>query len=794
MLDLSPRHRLARRNALCIALALALPAAEQGQAQAGKDNSVVDIDELQVEGTRPLDATGEMRDIQGYDDVYSRNLSTAYIGKEMVERFKGAAPADVLKGLPNVHSGDARNSGALDPNIRGIQGPGRVPVTIDGTEQALTVWRGYNGVNNRNYIDPNLIGGIQVFKGPNLERDVLTSVGGAVAIKTIDADDILRDGQNFGMELRLEGSNNSIAPRLPTLLTGRHVDDVKAEYPGWNFLRDNSLHLRPHTSGSNHLLTVKDDLAYRAAVAGRLGNVNLMAAYAYRDKGNHFAGTHAAGHYMGEVPRYNYEKVRRLALSYRPGDEVPNTSSEMESWLFKATWKPTDRQQLQLGYRSTLSHYGEIMPSRIHWNDAREFGVPQWPLSRVDMTAYNLKYRWVADHPWLDFHANLWRTDTVSDGYNSGGFPNYYSRTDPIIRNTAVVNALNDRNGITLSNRIQFSDTLNLTIGGNFQHEKLGSRDPGYDSDNNRISRRIGRREEYDLHFNVEWQPLQRLTLAAGARYSSYWSMDDLLAESAAAGTISPFFKTKGFTATYWTKEEIFSEAAIRRRFPSVSEAELQYLFKAFAKQIAEGAPWPFGPAKNYVEWRTDANGRFHRADNPCTNGMLDGIPDRVPSITNPDLWCTYGSNSEDIRKGLIERITLTSVDKLRGHGWAPAFSAAWQLGDNARLYARHSQAIRYPSMFESTFGFSASPTKLYTWGIKPEHTYNNEIAYAHDLKSLLSADGYANIKLAYFHHRTKNAIDRDGGFQLSNLERHTIRGIEFQGRFDNGFFLPTWA
>ncbi|MEX6226621.1 hypothetical protein AB6F55_18440 [Providencia hangzhouensis] len=41
-----------------------------------------------------------------------------------------------------VYTGDARNSGALDPNVRGIQGQERVPVTVDGTEQSLTVYRG----------------------------------------------------------------------------------------------------------------------------------------------------------------------------------------------------------------------------------------------------------------------------------------------------------------------------------------------------------------------------------------------------------------------------------------------------------------------------------------------------------------------------------------------------------------------------------------------------------------------------------------------------------------------------
>ncbi len=92
-------------------------------------------------------------------------MATAYSGRDRVERYRGSNPADVVKDLVGVFSGDARNSGALDINIRGIQGPGRVPVSIDGGEQALTVWRGYNGVSNRNYIDPNLIGGIQVIRG-----------------------------------------------------------------------------------------------------------------------------------------------------------------------------------------------------------------------------------------------------------------------------------------------------------------------------------------------------------------------------------------------------------------------------------------------------------------------------------------------------------------------------------------------------------------------------------------------------------------------------------------------------
>src|SRR3546814_1316084 len=88
--------------------------------------------------------TGAERDARGYNEVYDLDISSSFAGREEVERYKGVNTADVLKGMVNVFSGDARNGGALDPSIRGVQGPGRVPVIIDGTEQALTVWRGYN--------------------------------------------------------------------------------------------------------------------------------------------------------------------------------------------------------------------------------------------------------------------------------------------------------------------------------------------------------------------------------------------------------------------------------------------------------------------------------------------------------------------------------------------------------------------------------------------------------------------------------------------------------------------------
>lgn len=126
-----------------------------GFAEENQEADAINLGQVTVLGERDAKSHEEK-----HNQVYDRSISSVYRDKTEVERFKGAVPADIFKGMVGVNSGDARNSGALDPNVRGIQGQGRVPVTIDGTEQAITVWRGYAGANNRNYIDPMLIGGM----------------------------------------------------------------------------------------------------------------------------------------------------------------------------------------------------------------------------------------------------------------------------------------------------------------------------------------------------------------------------------------------------------------------------------------------------------------------------------------------------------------------------------------------------------------------------------------------------------------------------------------------------------
>ncbi|WP_339649182.1 TonB-dependent receptor [Halopseudomonas pelagia] len=734
------------------------------------DASTIQLAPLNVQGTalyRPS------RDEAGYDAIYDENISSVYSGKQQIERYKGTNPADVFKGMLNVYTGDARNSGALDPNIRGIQGPGRVPLTIDGTEQAMSVWRGYNGASNRSYIDPNLIGGIKVIKGPNIERNVNSSVGGAVVASTIDVDDILAAGDSFGGEFKLEAGNNTTSPRIPKLRSGENYYDV----PGFPMnpsvpSSDPTLRINLKSSSDDKVLSTNDH-AYRLALGTRQEKFELLGAYAFREHGNYFSGKNGAGYYSQEDTGSRVQEYSQtMALDFHPGDEVPNTSSKMESWLFKARWKFDDNHNLTFGYRDTDSLYGEILPTRLA--NADEKGAVQWPLSHVDAKAYNMEYQYNPDNRWIDLYANLWTTRTESDTYSAGGFPNYATWTDPVLRNTAVANADQNRTGLTLSNQLQLASSLDLTLGGSYQHEKLRSGDEyGGVDDGWRMFPRAGRREEREFNFNFDWRPTDFLTLDLGMRYSSFWAKDDFLAEQQAAGNLISTNAITSRNATYRTTESYTEEEMTTRREDTANVLRDTWGFSE--EQIAEAIAnlSTTYTATHRVDWLPDSKGRYSRDTNACLNGTLD-------SVDNLTGDCTIGTGTTSA--------IATPAKTRHGHGWTPVASAALRVTDNSRVYLRYSEALRYPSMFESTIGFSASLNPFYT--LEPEHAFNYEVGYVHNLTELLNPERFADIKLAYYQHRTKNLIERSNNFMFYNIEQQTLRGIELQTRYDNGGFF----
>ena len=364
-----------------------MQAAADTPAANGREPASAELETIEIKGRRP--------DQRGADDVYRKNVSNVYVGREYLERFQVNAAGDVLKGLNGVYNMNTRTAGgAITPNIRGITGKGRIPVTVDGTEQTVDVWMNNYGVGDRNYLDPALFRSIAVEKSPALTRGVKSGVGGAVTIRTIEADDIVPEGQKFGFQLKTEFANTTRRPAnnphpglvcqyylpLPIGATadgaGGGFDPLTGQQSPQALVVDN---FTPpaHKSGRDNW-RFGGDRSYMAAAAFKTELSDGLAAYSYRNKGNYFAGTKGAEGYLNN-PVYDLQKcydeggsdfncknsatfIPNMARIYHPGVEVLNSNTETKTLLLKNNWHLPGSHRLGWQYMRTDVRFGEINP------------------------------------------------------------------------------------------------------------------------------------------------------------------------------------------------------------------------------------------------------------------------------------------------------------------------------------------------------------------------------------------------------------------------------------------------
>ncbi|WP_315834122.1 TonB-dependent hemoglobin/transferrin/lactoferrin family receptor [Bradyrhizobium prioriisuperbiae] len=106
---------------------------------------------------------------------------------------------DVLRTLPGVSLQDRGDDASTSVNIRGLQDFGRVAVLVDGARQNYQ--RTGHNANGSFFLDPELIGGIDVVRGPTSNIYGSGAIGGLVSFRTKDIEDVLRPGERWGVDL-----------------------------------------------------------------------------------------------------------------------------------------------------------------------------------------------------------------------------------------------------------------------------------------------------------------------------------------------------------------------------------------------------------------------------------------------------------------------------------------------------------------------------------------------------------------------------------------------------------------
>ncbi|RMH90739.1 TonB-dependent receptor [Lysobacter pythonis] len=512
-------------------------------------DDVMVTDVLSVEGRGTSEGTPA-------DTFYEAPQSGAHISQQRIERFRGTQAGDVLKGIPGVLNGDNRMGGnALDVNIRGMQGVGRVPVVIDGSQQQNTVYRGYSGVAGRTYVDPDLIGGITVSKGPSGGAEGQGATGGVVSMRTLEARDIITDDKDWGLRVRLGYSDNSRSPP-PAFTSGGlpntiYLVDCSPALLQMGYAPCAKISAAPSANQPHSERLARPGFGQPTGGYGSLAfakqwtNFELVTAYARRKSGNYFSGKNgpAIPRFMGyqkenvildpSLPDFWMTYVKPVAQTnlnqFRGGEEILNTSTDNTSWLLKGKWNPSPDQALEIGLMNYKSEYGELMPSMV----IRGEGPIQSGISTVDANTHTVRYKLDPRNPLISLKLNLWQTRVNNIMRLAYSFPAF-----GLFKHTTTMHFQSVRRGLNISNQSEI-DTgmgmLMLDYGASLQKENLQPL-PGQSTDEGDRNANAGfalfsgdrdaKRKESSAYVSAEWTPLDWLKFNGTLRHSRFSSYD----------------------------------------------------------------------------------------------------------------------------------------------------------------------------------------------------------------------------------------------------------------------------
>ncbi|SDE97255.1 TonB-dependent hemoglobin/transferrin/lactoferrin family receptor [Rhodospira trueperi] len=153
-------------------------------------------------------------------DPFAYPGMVSVIGREDLGTLQPSTPDDVLKLVPNVSfSGGPRRTGEV-PSIRGFSGAD-VVILLDGARQTLD-----GGHDGRFFLDPSLLRGVEVLRGPASSLYGSGGTGGVIAFRTVEVDDYLDPGETFGVTTGLGGQTVNDEWSVTTTAYGRPLDGV----------------------------------------------------------------------------------------------------------------------------------------------------------------------------------------------------------------------------------------------------------------------------------------------------------------------------------------------------------------------------------------------------------------------------------------------------------------------------------------------------------------------------------------------------------------------------------------
>ena len=330
----------------------------------GTDFSLIQVDRTFVvrpkeEGTTTSNSLqlGALSVIGTGNEIDSSNVGKSTLSQAEINRYQANNIPSLLATLPGINLGGSLKPGGQTINIWGMGEAEDVQMTVDGATKS-----GFERyMQGTIFIEPELIKGLVVEKGPHDMRTGNGGFAGSVHMETKDAPDLLEEGKDTGAMLKYGYSSNDHQQVYSGAVYGR-TDDGRADALVYYTKRDgDDMKLAGHMPDPKHAYPVNPKRLPNTAqdLDAQLLKVNLhfneehSLGMSYSRSNNYLwvpfsAISYPAPPSQANIDKYGYDVASRRYLS--------NRSTIDTTWSAKYKYQPIENPLVNLEVKYSHSN------------------------------------------------------------------------------------------------------------------------------------------------------------------------------------------------------------------------------------------------------------------------------------------------------------------------------------------------------------------------------------------------------------------------------------------------------
>lgn len=155
------------------------------------------------------------------------------INQAEIDQVGPKRTSDIFITTPGVSFQERGDEPGSAIAVRGLQDFGRVAVVIDGARQNFQ--RTGHNANGYFYIDPAMIGDVDIVRGPVANIYGSGAIGGVVSFRTKDVEDIVRIGERWGVLSEMGVGSNNWRTNFSTFAAGKNQNGTVEAIVGGSY-------------------------------------------------------------------------------------------------------------------------------------------------------------------------------------------------------------------------------------------------------------------------------------------------------------------------------------------------------------------------------------------------------------------------------------------------------------------------------------------------------------------------------------------------------------------------------